>query len=100
MHPAAAQPRHRRRARSAVRARVRVSLTLTLTLTQAGSRAVHLVEGTVASLTLIFFRALTLYSGLFQVRVRGRGRVRGRVRVGVRVRYSADAWRRASSVLP
>ena len=37
---------------------------------QAGSRAVHLVEGTVASLTLIFFRALTLYSGLFQVRVR------------------------------
>lgn len=40
---------------------------------QAGSRAVHLVEGTVASLTLIFFRALTLYSGLFQLLVRLRG---------------------------
>ena len=33
----------------------------------------HLVEGTVASLTLIFFRALTLYSGLFQLLMRLRG---------------------------
>ena len=47
---------------------------------QAGSRAVHLVEGTVASLTLIFFRALTLYSGLFQVRV-----IRLRLRLRLRL---------------
>jgi len=40
---------------------------------QAGSNTVHLVEGTLASLTLILFRALTLYSGLFQFLVRLRG---------------------------
>ena len=56
---------------------------------QAGSRAVHLVEGTVASLTLIFFRALTLYSGLFQVRATVTVRVR--VRVSIRVRLSSPS---------
>ena len=46
---------------------------LAKTIEQAGAKTVHLVEGTIASLTLIFFRALTLYSGLFQFLVRLRG---------------------------
>ena len=58
---------------------------------QAGSRAVHLVEGTVASLTLIFFRALTLYSGLFQVRVRVTVTVTVKVMVSIRVRLSSPS---------